>query len=217
MSHSYLQGNRKCKHMDFWHNSLNRLPSIQTSHAGYKGVFSDKKNKKTSYLAWMSIECMRIVFLLCDTRSLVWNKIGISIIVSALKAQFQANCNFMTDNYLSPDKIRDDSQKLQWQTYNNDNIALWISFWLLSLACLPLSTVLSTCLSWLSDRQMFGLWGEKVTPLGVLSPVIGCHTQLPKVGKSDFLASTNIEGVRPGIIWQGEGFNCRCKCVCLTS
>lgn len=34
-----------------------------------------------------------------------------------------------------------------------------------------------------------------MTPLGVLSPVIGCHTQLPKVGKSDFLASMNMEAV----------------------
>lgn len=39
-----------------------------------------------------------------------------------------------------------------------------------------------------ADRQMFGLRGEEVTPPGVLSPVIGCHTRLPKVGKSDFLA-----------------------------
>lgn len=46
-----------------------------------------------------------------------------------------------------------------------------------------LSAVLSSCLPSLSDRQMFGLRGEEVTPLGVLSPVIGCHTQLPKVGK----------------------------------
>lgn len=33
-----------------------------------------------------------------------------------------------------------------------------------------------------------------MTPLGVLSPVIGCHTQLPKVGKSDFLASVSMGG-----------------------
>lgn len=99
-----------------------------------------------------------------------------------------------------------------WHQWSNHH---GVSFWLrLTHPTCLLSAVQSTCLPWLADGQMFGLWGEEVTPPGVLCPVIGCHTQLPKVGKSDFLASV---GVRPGIMWKGEGFNCRCKCVCLSS
>lgn len=211
MSHSSLQGDDKCKYVDFW---LDSLPSIQISHAGYKWVFSNSI-EKTSYFAWMAMGCLRTLFLLCETRRIIWPSAIFYILYIyshwfCHQSTIPGKLYFMTDHCLL---IKSHDSK----HVKDDNMVLWISFWLPLLACLSLSSVLSTCLSWLSDRQMFGLWGEKVTPLGVLSPVIGCHTQLPKVGKSDFLASTNIEGVRPGIIWQGEGFNCRCKCVCLTS
>lgn len=77
-----------------------------------------------------------------------------------------------------------------------------------------------------ADRQMFGLRGEEVTPPGVLSPVIGCHTRFPKVGKSDILALLWTCGRREvgggwGWGWVDNmakvtGFNSRRKSVCLT-
>lgn len=110
--------------------------------------------------------------------------------------------------FLSEKKNAPPSSWQQWGSHRG------VSFWLRLNPTRLLSAVQSTCLPRLSDGQMFGLWGEEVTPPGALCPVIGCHTQLPKVGKSDFLASV---GVRPGIMWKGEGFNCSGKCVRLSS
>lgn len=94
--------------------------------------------------------------------------------------------------------------------------SFWISSGPLWLAYLPLScsVYLPPLSVWRADVWAVR-WGGDSTGSPLLSNWLS-HTasQSWQIG---FLGIHEHVGVRPGIMWQGEGFNCRCKCACLTS
>lgn len=138
---------------------------------------------------------------------------------AAKHLRHKVNCEFMIYDWMSDIWQHPSQQKKKKKKKNLSeqfgSVFFYHSGLPVSLPSAPLSN-LPPLTVWQADVWAARWGGDSVgspLPGNWLSHTASQSWQIGFLGIREHVG----EGGRPGIIWQGEGFNCRCKCVCLTS